>query len=151
MNLERMVRESAQRCWCGCGKVVIRAQTWKLDEVKKRGERPGTMPLDPGERPRDDTYANIAVSAGPAGTVLARVLRRGEEPLPDEVRYVTHFATCTHYNGQAPLPDGVTRHPDAATRPPKQPSTKSSPPTVGGNVLVMDEFLQRRRRRGVRR
>jgi hypothetical protein len=53
------------------------------------------MPLDPGRRDDDDTYANIAVYVTGTGTVMARVLRDGEEPTATEWRQVTHFATCT--------------------------------------------------------
>jgi hypothetical protein len=63
-----------QRCPMGCGQMVERALTWKIDEPRRRGEPQKWMLLDPGQRPDTDGYANIAVYRTATGTLMARVL-----------------------------------------------------------------------------
>lgn len=58
------------------------------------------MPLDApgGDIPRNGDGSdarNVAAYQDPTGRWLARVLKRGEEPLGYERRFMPHFATCT--------------------------------------------------------
>lgn len=76
---------AAKRCqWCPA--LIITAAT----------ERAKTMPLDPEPNPD----GNVAVHADAMGNLHCRVLRKGEEPLDYETRYMPHWATCTRA-GQA--------------------------------------------------
>lgn len=75
-------------CDC-CGAEIVFAWT--------RNRRP--MPLDApaAEIPllEDGTDArNVAAYKDGSGRMIARVLRKGEEPLGFERRYLSHFATC---------------------------------------------------------
>jgi len=52
------------------------------------------IPLDPQRHERDDERANVAVSRNHLGSLLARVLKDGEQPERHEWRAMPHFATC---------------------------------------------------------
>jgi hypothetical protein len=58
--------------------------------------RPGNkrMPLDPPRYEGTDERANVAVSRDHHGSLLARVLKNGEQPESYEWRAMPHFATC---------------------------------------------------------
>lgn len=57
------------------------------------------IPINPETRPRDDTYANVAVYRHSTGRIQARVLTTGERPELFEKRTVVHYATCAARQG----------------------------------------------------
>jgi hypothetical protein len=78
-----------------CQREIIIARIWSLDEVPRRG---GTatarwMPLDVDQYDTADKRATWALSG--VTNLKARALRKGEQPLADEVRAMPHQATCT--------------------------------------------------------
>lgn len=57
---------------------------WAIDPKGKR------VPVDAGDKPD----GNVAAWPGQHVQLLARYLKRGEQPLQDERRTTSHFATC---------------------------------------------------------
>jgi SpoVK/Ycf46/Vps4 family AAA+-type ATPase len=92
----------------GCNTQVELVRVWSLDEVPKRGRGPTWMPLDLDRYPKDDTKATAALTEMPR---QVRILKKGEEPFPDEERRMPHFATC-----------GNRKTPAAPTTPAAQPA-----------------------------
>jgi hypothetical protein len=76
----------------GCGRRIELVMLWSLDEVPRKGQPRKMMPIDLDEYAGDDVRATVAVSG--IEHRRGRVLKAGEEPLFDEERRMTHFATC---------------------------------------------------------
>ena len=55
---------------------------------------PDGKPVPVDRSSAGDPSGNLAVRRTGAGTLLARVLKQGEQPEPGEVRGISHFATC---------------------------------------------------------
>jgi SpoVK/Ycf46/Vps4 family AAA+-type ATPase len=100
----------------GCGQRILLVRVWKLDEPKSRTAEQTWMPLDPDPHPADDTTATWAVAG--ITDLRGRALRRGEQPLADEVRYMPHQATCPALAAQRKAKQtALTLVPDAAAAP----------------------------------
>jgi hypothetical protein len=70
---------------CGrCGAPIL----WAVSATSGK-----PMPLDP----YTDPLGNVATRLV-AGSLIARVLRKGHSALPDETLRVAHFATCPLWN-----------------------------------------------------
>lgn len=64
---------------------------WAVTAARDTGPGGKPIPLDPIEHPD----GNVAVSPGHGRRLVARVLKKGEEPIiPVEYRAMPHFATC---------------------------------------------------------
>jgi len=77
-----------------CKERILLVPIWSLDDVPRRTAAQALrfMPLDPNPYARDDIRATWAVQG--VGTPRGRALKKGEEPLADEVRHMPHQATC---------------------------------------------------------
>lgn len=69
-----------------CGQRIV----WVITVAGPNGRGGKAMPLDPDT----SESGNVAVRAGFAGRVLARVLCKDERPDTTELLAMPHFATC---------------------------------------------------------
>lgn len=70
-----------------CRSLVV----WAVTAARDTGPGGKPMPLDPVEHPD----GNVAVSPGHGSRLVARVLKKDEQPIvPVEFRAMPHFATC---------------------------------------------------------
>lgn len=71
-----------------------RAKVCGAEIVFARTAMGKSMPLDIARYADDDELANVALFRDAGGNMVARVLRKGEQPEPYERRAMPHFATC---------------------------------------------------------
>lgn len=87
-----------------CRQPIVWAWTWHADDPRHKRKH---MPLDSLWPDENDPSANVAVSRDGHGTLLARVLRLGEEPMATERRARVHMATCTARHAAPSAPEPV--------------------------------------------
>lgn len=102
-----------------CGNPVLFVRVWSLDDAPRRGAT--RAPLNPAP----DPAGNWAVTG--VTEMKGRALKKGEDPLADEVRYMPHQATCTG-------PKDGQGGPPTIQRRPRQLAVVSDQDTAGSDV-----------------
>ncbi|MCU1679239.1 MAG: hypothetical protein JWM93_3997 [Frankiales bacterium] len=86
---------------------TCRAPACRAEIVFAKTAMGKNMPLNPERYDADDETANVAVYRDHTGQLVARVLRKGEQPERYEWRAMPHFATCVAMLAQRDKIPGV--------------------------------------------